>query len=61
MGTAEIKGARESLRKFVHVPNQVSHLRFNVCIFRNIAILVAPTTQEIKIAFFVMIDLIEFN
>jgi hypothetical protein len=61
MVAAEIKGARESLKKFARVPNQVSHLQFNLCIFRNIAILVAPTTQKIKIASFVMIDLIEFN
>jgi hypothetical protein len=61
MIATEIKGARESLRKFVRIPNKAFHLRFNLCIFRNIVILVTPTTQEIKIAFFVKIYLIEFN
>jgi hypothetical protein len=61
MVAADIKGAPESLKKFARVPNQVSHFRFNLCIFRNISILVTATTQKIKIASFVMIDLIEFN
>jgi hypothetical protein len=61
MIAVEIKGARESLRKFARVPNEVSHHWFNLCIFRNIVILVSATTQEIKIAFFVKIDLIEFS